>query len=179
MLLVKRMDNCVCTALTEKVMFRKKDTPQQAPVLTGMIFQNELAGGLPLPSPGHPDDVAMDIPVAVETVVPARGNADVRTGIHVVPPDGYYFRVVGKGSSAGKNLYFTLEIIDPGYRGEVILRPGNASDEDVTVPRGKCIAQLELVKINRSIWQQVERLEELGQTARGAGRDDSTKTGIR
>lgn len=157
----------------------KKNPPPQAPVLTGTIFQNEIAEGLPLPSPGRPGDVAMDVPVAVETVIPARGNADVRTGIHVVPPEGYYYRVVGKGSSAGKGLYFTLEIIDPEYRGEVILRPGNASDEDVTVPRGKCIAQLELCKINRSVWKQAGSLEELGQTVRGDGRMDSTGTGIR
>lgn len=159
-------------------MFGERKKSAQPEPLRGLIFQSEIAQGLPLPSPGKPGDVAMDIPVAVDTVIPAHSNADVRTGIYVVPPPGYYYRVVGKGGSAGKNLYFTLEIIDPIYRGEIILRPGNAGDEDIVVPRGKCIAQLELCKINPSTWKQVYDLADLGTTERGDGRMGSTDRGI-
>ena len=145
--------------------------------LRALIVQDEIARGLPLPSYGRPGDVCMDIATAVRTIVPAFSGADVRTGLHVVPPHGYYFRVVGKGSSARVGFFFTLEIIDREYTGEIILHPWNASAVDVVVERGKCIAQLELCRVTPFKWKLTE-LNRLPKTERGSGRMDSTKTGV-
>jgi dUTP pyrophosphatase len=139
------------------------------------IVQDEIAKGLPLPNYGRPGDVCVDVPVAEDATIPPFSGIDVRTGLRIKPPDGFYFRVVGKGSSAKRGLTFTLEVVDPGYRGELILHPWNCSSVPVQVTRGKCIAQLELVGMNRFEWKQVD---ELDATARGEGRMDSTKTGI-
>ena len=141
------------------------------------IVQDEIAKGLPVPSYARPGDVCMDIAAALRTVVPAFSGADVRTGLRVVPPRGYYFRVVGKGSSARVGFFFTLEIIDREYTGEIILHPWNASAVDVVVERGKCIAQLELCRVTPYRWKLVD-FGTLRKTKRGEGRMDSTKTGI-
>jgi dUTPase len=57
------------------------------------------------------------------------------------------------------------------------LHPWNSSPKDVVVPRGKCIAQLELVQRKRMTWV-LKNFSTLRATVRGSGRMDSTKTGI-
>ena len=148
-----------------------------ARVLQALIVQDEIARGLPLPSYGYPGDACRDIPTAVRAVIPAFSGADVPTGLRLVTPPGYYFRIVGKGSSAFVGLFFALEIIDPTYRGEVILYPWNASPKDVVVERGRSIAQLELLPITRYQWNKID-IGQLDKTERDQGRMDSTKTGI-
>lgn len=145
--------------------------------LEAIIARTEGVSDLPLPKYGNPGDVGMDLPVSESVTIPPHSGMDVHTGVYVVPPDRHYFRVVGKGSSAKRGLFFTLEIIDPEYRGEIILHPFNASAVPVFVERGKSIAQLELVKITRWKWAK-RQIHELSKTVRGAGRMDSTKTGI-
>ncbi|MEK7601195.1 MAG: hypothetical protein AAB480_01535 [Patescibacteria group bacterium] len=145
--------------------------------LQALIVQDEIAHGLPLPGYGYPGDACRDIPTAARAVIPAFNGADVRTGLRLVPPPGYYFRVVGKGSSAFVGLFFALEIIDPTYRGEVILYPWNTSSKDVVVERGRSIAQLELLPITRYEWHKINA-DQLDKTERDKGRMDSTKTGI-
>jgi len=148
-----------------------------AKMLQALVVQDPIAIGLPLPRYGHEDDTCLDIAVAEDVTVPSFGGIDVRTGIRIVPPPGYYFRVVGKGSSARRGLSFNLEVIDSGYRGEIILHPWNSSPHEVKVKRGQCIAQLELVKITPVELKLVD-IRELDETPRGEGRMDSTKTGI-
>ncbi len=147
----------------------------------GQIAQMTIAreAEVRLPARGRERDVCMDIFAAEKTVIhPGRG-ADVRTGIKAIPPHGYYYRVVGKGSSARLGLSFTLEVIDPGYRGEIILHPFNASRKKVTVFPNQAIAQLELVKITNWDYELVdESVIDADITDRGAGRMDSTRTGV-
>jgi dUTP pyrophosphatase len=159
---------------------RKKETPATpAPVLESRIFQAEIARGLPLPSYAREHDTGMDVPSAVDIVIPAFGSAEVRTGIHIIPPAGYYYRVVGKGSSAKKKLYFTLENIDHGYTGEIILHPCNSSAEDVVVKRGQCIAVIVLTKLEQSVLQLITQAElDSIKTDRGTGRMNSSGRGL-
>lgn len=142
-----------------------------------LIVQTEIARGLPLPSYARLRDAGMDIPCAEDAVIPAFGSIDIRTGIHLVPPDGHYFRVVGKGSAGKKKLYFTLENIDADYVGEVILHPCNSSPDDVVVKRGQCIAALVLTELIQCEWELITA-DQLPMTDRGSGRMNSSGRGL-
>jgi deoxyuridine 5'-triphosphate nucleotidohydrolase len=158
--------------------FKKPAKKATVPVRhKALIVQSEIAKGLPLPSYARKRDAGMDIPCAEDIIIPAFGSIDVRTGIHLVPPEGFYFRVVGKGSSGKKKLYFTLENIDADYTGEVILHPCNSSAEDVAVKRGQCIAAIVLTKLEQCEFEQITA-NQLPTTDRGAGRMNSSGRGL-
>jgi len=146
--------------------------------LRPLIYQAEIARGLPLPRYGHLGDVCRDICAAEGALIPPHSGKDVRTGIHVRPPDDYYFRVVGRGLFAREGIDFPLEIIDRRYTGEIILHPWNSSPREVEVKRGDRIAQLELLPVTEYDWKLVENIEQLGESERGRGRMGSTGRGM-
>jgi len=133
---------------------------------------------MPLPSRGHPRDAGLDLTaMKVELVRP--GVFSVDTGVSVQPPDGYYCEVVPR-SSIVKSDFFqanSVGIIDPDYRGRILvmlrfLGTGdgvNAAQELV----GKRVVQLIVRRLEPV---QVESVDALTETTRGAGGFGSTGT---
>ncbi len=93
----------------------------------------------------------------------------VPTGIFIEIPEGYEAQVRARSGLAikhGISLVNGIGTIDSDYRGEIKVILINLGDKDFTVNNGDRIAQMVFIKHERP---EFELVEELGDTARGAG----------
>ncbi|WP_029012484.1 dUTP diphosphatase [Niveispirillum irakense] len=133
---------------------------------------------LALPAYATAHSAGMDLLAAVtEPVVLAPGARKlVPTGIAIALPEGYEAQVRPRSGLALKNGITLLNspgTIDADYRGEVGVILANLSDQPFTVERGMRIAQMVIARYAQAQWQEVDDLDE---TARGAGGFGSTGT---
>lgn len=102
------------------------------------------------------------------------GRAMVPTGLFLEIPAGYEVQVRPRSGLAAKNGITVLNApgtVDADYRGEVCVILVNLSDEPFVIEKGERVAQLVLARHERVEWEPVD---ELGDTARGAGGFGST-----
>ena len=133
-----------------------------------------------VPDRAYAGDAGYDL-AAAESVVLAPGErAVVRTGIAIAVPDGYAGLVLPRSGLAvrhGISLVNAPGLIDPGYRGELMVPLINHDRaETFEVETGMRIAQLVLVRAAEARFVSVELLEE-GADGRGEGGFGSSGTG--
>jgi len=129
-----------------------------------------------LPSRAHEDDAAFDL-YADEALVLAPGErAAVPTGIALALPQGTYGLVLPRSGLAARHGITVLNapgLIDPGYRGEVIVILLNTDPaEPFAIERGERVAQLLIARGEDATLIAAEA--ELEATARGTGGLGST-----
>lgn len=127
-------------------------------------------GGLAHATPGS---AGLDLRAcldAPEAVVPAGGRVVVPTGVAMEPTlphvAGFVYSRSGLGTKRGLTVAQGVGVIDPDYRGEIMVCLLNTSGEERRIQRGERIAQLVLQPFYRA---DVEVVEHLGETGRGAG----------
>lgn len=120
-------------------------------------------------------DAGFDLP-ALEPVTIEPGKAKlVRTGIHVAIPLGYVGLVRDRSSTALKGALCGAGVIDASYRGEVKVLLYNFGEQPLVFQPGDRIAQLVCIPhLTGDGAQEVNALEHLGETDRGAGGFGST-----
>lgn len=103
------------------------------------------------------------------TIAPGE-RAAVPTGIAFEPlrknVAGFVYSRSGLGAVKGLAVAQGVGLIDPDYRGEILVFLLNTSSKAYVVRRGERIAQLVFQPFFSPDWKVVE---ELGETARGAG----------
>jgi dUTP pyrophosphatase len=130
---------------------------------------------VPLPERAHPGDAGLDLASNLDVEVPPGERAMIPTGLAVAIPEGHAGLVLprsGLASRHGLTLANAPGLIDPGYRGEVMIAVVNLDrNEPVKIARGDRIAQLVVVPVD-----QIEpaSVEELPPTTRGEGGFGST-----
>lgn len=104
--------------------------------------------------------------------VPAGKRVEVHTGIAIAIPEGCYGRIAPRSSLALKNwIDVAAGVIDPDYRGQVVVVLHNHSSVEYVLSNDTACAQLILEKIETPPVMEVETLPE---TVRGAGGFGST-----
>lgn len=130
--------------------------------------------GLDLPAYATHGAAGMDV-VAAENITLRPGSRHaVATGFAVAIPHGYEIQVRPRSGLAlkhGITVPNTPGTIDSDYRGELKVIMINLSDDNFPIQRGDRIAQLVLAPVTVAGWEEVEDLDE---TARGAGGFGST-----
>ena len=132
---------------------------------------------IPAPFYATPGAAAMDLHACVDAAVtiPAGGRRVIPTGIAIALPSAEYVALVfarsGLGIKHGVAPANCVGVIDSDYRGEIMVGLHNAGESDYTVQPGDRIAQLMVVPV---VQAQVQMVEELDDTARGAGGFGST-----
>ena len=113
----------------------------------------------------------MDEPV---TIAP-RQIVSLPTGIAIALPSADYVALVfarsGLGVKHGVALANGVGVIDSDYRGEIRVGLVNQSDVPYTIQPGDRVAQLAVMPV---VQAQLERVETLDETERGAGGFGST-----
>lgn len=130
--------------------------------------------GLELPHYATAGAAGMDILSAEDVTLAPGARYAVATGLAVAIPDGYEIQVRPRSGLAlkhGISVPNTPGTIDSDYRGEVKVIMINFGAEPFEIRRGDRIAQLVLAPVTRAAWAEVQ---ELGETARGAGGFGST-----
>lgn len=96
----------------------------------------------------------------------------VPTGVKMAIPEGYYGRVAPKSGLASKaGLDVLAGVIDPDYRGEIIVLLVNLGQAPFVIHNHEKIAQLIFERAEQAYVYQVDELDE---TIRGAGGFGST-----
>ena len=139
------------------------------------------AEGLPLPAYETPGSAGMDLRAAVPDEAPIVLKPGARTlaptGMCWAIPEGFEVQIrprSGLAAKAGVTCLNTPGTIDSDYRGEVKVILINLGQEDFTIRRGDRIAQMVVAPVAQAGWTEVE---DLGETARGAGGFGSTGRG--
>ena len=132
---------------------------------------------IPAPFYATPGAAAMDLHACVDgaVTIPAGGRRVIPTGIAIALPSAEYVALVfarsGLGIKHGVAPANCVGVIDSDYRGEIMVGLHNAGESDYTVQPGDRIAQLMVVPV---VQAQVQMVEELDDTPRGAGGFGST-----
>ncbi len=102
--------------------------------------------------------------------IPPGGRAAIPAGLAVEPDTdqvaGFVFSRSGLGARDGLTVAQGVGVIDPDYRGEIVVWLLNTSTETRRVTRGERVAQLVFLPVARPVFQFVD---ELADSARGGG----------
>lgn len=99
------------------------------------------------PRNAYGNDAGWDLFVLEDTIIepwrPGKVYTDVRSGVALGLPDGFYARLVGRSSAIRKKSLQVFEgIIDAGFRGELFTCVASALDENVILEAGSSICQI-------------------------------------
>ncbi len=132
--------------------------------------QGASGGGLAYATP---DSAGLDLRAcfAEESItIPPGERCAIPVGIAIEPDAlnvaGFVYSRSGLGARHGLTVSQGVGVIDPDYRGEIVVSLLNTSGAERTVVRGERIAQLVFQPFFRA---QLTPVEELGETSRGNG----------
>ena len=132
---------------------------------------------IPAPFYASAGAAAMDLHACLDAplAIPAGQRRSVPTGIAIALPSADYVALVyarsGLGIKHGIAPANCVGVIDSDYRGELLVGLQNSSDQEYTIQPGDRIAQLMIAPV---IQAQISMVDELDETARGAGGFGST-----
>ncbi len=140
------------------------------------IKRLDHARDLPLPRYETAGAAGMDLLAAVASDVPLKPGqrAIIPAGISIAVPPGHEGQVrprSGLAAKFGVTLLNAPGTIDADYRGEVGIILINHGHETFTITRGMRIAQLLIAPVAQA---ELEEVDDLDETARGAGGFGST-----
>lgn len=131
-------------------------------------------GLVTLPRQSSAGAAGYDIFAESAAVIPPRGSGVVKTGLHVQIPHHMVMLIYsrsGHGFKHGIRLANGTGVIDSDYRGEILVKLQNDSDEPFRVDPGDKVAQAVLTAYFR---MDFETVDELDETDRGTGGFGST-----
>lgn len=136
----------------------------------------KLREGAQLPTRGSEKAAGYDLYACLDEPVsiPPHTTAKIGTGLAVAVPDGYFGAVFARSGLAAKQGLRPANCVgvcDADYRGEYIVALHNDSNEKHVVSPGDRIAQLVVMPFLPVTFEEVDELDE---TARGAGGFGST-----
>jgi len=136
----------------------------------GLDSGNEAMQGLGSATAGS---VGLDLRACIQQDsldIPPGQRAKIPAGVAVEPlargVAGFVFSRSGLGAKHGLTVAQGVGVIDPDYRGEIIVWLLNTSQELRTIARGERIAQLLFLP---AFFAQLNAVDALGETSRGAG----------
>ena len=130
-----------------------------------------LDNGAFMPEFAHKTDAGADLRSPIETVVPARGNVVIDTGVHVEIPEGYTIFLKSKSGLNVKHNLIGEGVVDSGFTGSIRVKLYNLGDNDYQILRGDKIIQMVILPCGYCEFTQVDKFAE---TERGDGGFGST-----
>lgn len=131
------------------------------------------------PTNAYGDDAGWDLHVMERTFIGEGRGVDVRTGLGIAIPPGFFGRIVGRSSSFRKRGLLVMEgTIDCGYRGELFsycyCPPGEGHDNydgtpGVWLDRGDSVAQIIFLAVPKITWHLVHDLPNHRRGKQGFG----------
>lgn len=122
----------------------------------------------------------MDIRANANVTLQPKETKLIPTGLFVEVPEGYALAILprsGMSLKTGLRIANSPARVDADYRGEVqIIAQNTHGSVEMHIAKGERIAQIELVEVQRIVWESVASLEDLGTTDRGTGGFGSSGT---
>ena len=119
---------------------------------TEVLRVKKLSENAVIPSRGSEHAAGFDLSSAVDTIIPARGKAIVKTDLAIAIPEFTYARIAPRSGLAWKHFIDTgAGVVDYDYRGNVGVILFNHGESDFTVNKGDRVAQLILVSMTATL----------------------------
>lgn len=139
---------------------------------TGLRTETEVAiqklphAWVGLPAYQTEGAAALDLRAAIsdtpQNSIPPGSTVEIPTGLCVAIPSGYAGLILARSGLALRSKVVPVNqpgLIDPDYRGEIILAMHNHGEKTFYFQRGDRLAQLLLVPYERVAWKEVAALE--------------------
>lgn len=117
-------------------------------------------------------DIGYDLRSIKTVHIPAGKSELIRTGIRLELKYPYYADLRPRSSTGKRGLMVDYGTIDSGYRGEILIRAWNMTDEPITIKRFQRIAQLVIQKDTEVTLESTKEIDD--DTERGTGGFGST-----
>lgn len=141
-------------------------------IKVGVFLSHEDAK---IPSAGaYEGDVGFDIYAVKDYVIPAGTVCEVKTGVHLILPEGVFAQVNTRSSHGKAGCFVHHGVIDTGYTGEIsvfffnaaalVTETGMIKRSEVEIKKGDRIAQLLL---HRTEPVKLEQMQLRPETERG------------
>lgn len=125
-----------------------------------------------MPNYAHPGDVGLDLFSMEDKILMPGERYLFMVGFALEFPVGYAALIKDKsGLACNHGLHGVAGVYDAGYRGEYGVPLINLSHEAYKIEKGHKIAQLLIIPVEIA---ELELVEELSESSRGAGRLGST-----
>jgi len=136
------------------------------------ILRVQMDDGAIRPVRSHRYDAGLDLGCPHDVTVPARGKADIDTGIHVAIEPGWFGKLESRsGLAVNHGVICVGGVVDSGYTGSIVVSLYNLSDEDYRLLQGDRCAQMVLIPCAVPMIQVVGSISE---SERGDGGFGST-----
>jgi dUTP pyrophosphatase len=140
--------------------------------MTDSLKFKKLHPAAKLPTRGSQYAAGLDLYSVEDITILAGKRAELKTGLSVAIPLGYYGRVAPRsGLAVDYGIDVLGGVIDEDYRGEIICILINHGELSVHIEAGRRVAQLVIESI---ITPQPEWTDNLDETERGSGRFGSS-----
>lgn len=130
-----------------------------------------LAPNAKLPTRAKRTDAGWDLYTPHDILIPPHGIAEVKSGIALTVPEGYYYTIEGRSRFWKFNVMPHTGIIDATYSGELLVTMSNNSPEEVDIKAGDRFAQ---IVIQRIVDVEIVEVNEITYTGRGSDGFGST-----
>ena len=137
----------------------------------------KLGKEIPFPSYATAGSAGMDLRACVDepvTVAPGQRVA-MPTGFAIALPDPGWVALIyarpGLAVKHGLAPANCVGVVDSDYRGEIVVALQNYAGEEYTIQPGERVAQMVITPVTQA---RIDVVEELDETARGAGGFGST-----
>ena len=126
-----------------------------------------------IPVKSHPSDLGWDLFNIEELDIPPLNRKLIRTGIAIQFPENVGGILKDRSGVASKlGLFVKAGVIDPNYRGEIMVLMYNSTNKPVNIGVGARIAQMILIptfSVYNSILYEVDELDETDRGTAGLG----------
>lgn len=125
-----------------------------------------------IPTRGSADSAGYDLYSIERCSIAPHDTHMIHTGIAVEIPTGFFggiFARSGLASKKGLRPANCVGVIDPDYRGEIMVALHNDMDEAQEVDNGMRIAQLVLIPFVPIIFNEVDKLSDTDRSVGGFG----------
>lgn len=150
--------------LAEPAPWATHEVSEYVPELE-VLRAGHQGGAFHLPARAHHDDAGLDLAITNTETLEVGECRMLPTGIRAALPTGFWGLIIGRSSTWVKHRCDVRHaVIDPGYRGELMIQLDNRSGTRVTFPAGSRLAQYVLLP---SFAGTVTEVDELPPADRG------------
>jgi|SRR5262252_3104160 len=126
-----------------------------------------LEHGAKLPWRARETDAGFDLHALENVQISPHDIAYVRTGVHLMPPDGYFFYIAPRSGITKTGVLAIGGIIDAGYTGEILVPLHNTTDHAFIVHQGDRVAQAVFLPILHPTFRDVQQFTVSDKNHRG------------
>lgn len=128
----------------------------------------QLENGAKAPERAHKTDAGADLFAYHDAFLPKGSFCNVRTGVHIEIPNGFFGLLQSKSGLNSKSGITCRGVIDEGYSGEIVATLQNLG-EDYYVNKGDKITQLILIPCLYADFVEVDEISSGDRGGEGFG----------